>query len=142
MHRKMMNIIEIYNRFKECGCVTTDTRTLKGGEMFFALKGENFDGNEYAVKALEAGAAYAVVNASSSVGQQAESGDVAADIAARLIVVEDTLQTLQELARCMIAEAVPLVTIFALSSWSRMDWLGMACSIRLICSSARLLTRA
>lgn len=95
----MMNIIEIYNRFKECGCVATDTRTLKGGEMFFALKGENFDGNEYAVKALEAGAAYAVVNASSSVGQQAESGDVAADIAARLIVVEDTLQTLQELAR-------------------------------------------
>ena len=85
-----MNIVEIYNRFKECGCVTTDTRTLKGGEMFFALKGENFDGNEYALKALEAGAAYAVVNSSAKVS---ESDDP------RLIKVDDTLQTLQELAR-------------------------------------------
>lgn len=86
-----MVIIEIYKRYKECsGRVTTDTRTLKGGEMFFALKGENFDGNEYALKALEAGAAYAVVNVSSEV---AKSDDP------RLIKVEDTLKTLQELAR-------------------------------------------
>ena len=85
-----MNIIEIYNKFKECGAVTTDSRTLKGGEMFFALKGENFDGNEYALKALEAGAAYAVVNADSKV---AESDDP------RLIKVEDSLKTLQDLAR-------------------------------------------
>lgn len=85
-----MNIIEIYNKFKECGAVTTDSRTLKGGEMFFALKGENFDGNEYALKALEAGAAYAVVNADSKI---AESDDP------RLIKVEDSLKTLQDLAR-------------------------------------------
>lgn len=86
-----MNIIEIYSRYKECGgVVTTDTRTLKGGEMFFALKGENFDGNEYALKALEAGAAYAVVN---------ESAEVAKTEDPRLIKVEDTLRTLQELAR-------------------------------------------
>lgn len=85
-----MQIIEIYAKFKECGSVTTDTRTLKGGEMFFALKGENFDGNEYALKALEAGARYAVVNAASAA---AASGDP------RLVVVEDTLKTLQELAR-------------------------------------------
>lgn len=85
-----MEIISIYNKFKECGVVTTDTRTLKGGEMFFALKGENFDGNEYALKALELGARYAVVNRSAAV---AESDDP------RLIKVEDTLKTLQELAR-------------------------------------------
>ena len=86
-----MVIIEIYRKYKECsGRVTTDTRTLKGGEMFFALKGENFDGNEYALKALEAGAAYAVVNAST---EAAKSDDP------RLIKVEDTLKTLQELAR-------------------------------------------
>ena len=86
-----MVIIDIYKKYKECGGrVTTDTRTLKGGEMFFALKGENFDGNEYALKALDAGAAYAVVNASSEV---AKSDDP------RLIKVEDTLKTLQELAR-------------------------------------------
>ena len=86
-----MVIIDIYKKYKECsGRVTTDTRTLKGGEMFFALKGENFDGNEYALNALEAGAAYAVVNSSSEV---AKSDDP------RLIKVEDTLKTLQELAR-------------------------------------------
>ena len=86
----IMQIIDIYNKFKQCGAVTTDTRTLKGGEMFFALKGENFDGNEYALKALEAGAAYAVVNAGSVAGQADDP---------RLIKVEDTLKTLQELAR-------------------------------------------
>ena len=85
-----MEIISIYNKFKECGTVTTDTRTLKGGEMFFALKGENFDGNEYALKALELGARYAVVNKSAS---------VAASDDPRLVKVEDTLKTLQELAR-------------------------------------------
>lgn len=85
-----MTIPEIYNRFKTCNGVTTDTRTLKGGEMFFALKGENFDGNEYALKALEAGASYAVVNASSEVASVDDE---------RMIKVEDTLKTLQELAR-------------------------------------------
>ena len=85
-----MQIIDIYNKFQECGSVTTDSRTLKGGEMFFALKGENFDGNEYALKALEAGAAYAVVNADSEVGKVDDP---------RLVKVEDTLKTLQELAR-------------------------------------------
>ena len=85
-----MTIVEIYNSFKTCNGVTTDTRTLKGGEMFFALKGENFDGNEYALKALEAGASYAVVNL---------SAEVAAVEDERLIKVEDTLKTLQELAR-------------------------------------------
>ena len=85
-----MQIISIYNKFKECGVVTTDTRTLKGGEMFFALKGENFDGNEYALKALELGARYAIVNA---------SAEVAASDDPRLVKVEDTLKTLQELAR-------------------------------------------
>ena len=86
----IMQIIDIYNKFKECGAVTTDTRTLKSGEMFFALKGENFDGNEYAFKALEAGAAYAVVNADSVAGKSDDP---------RLVKVDDTLKTLQELAR-------------------------------------------
>ena len=85
-----MTTPEIYKLFLSCNGVTTDTRTLKGGEMFFALKGENFDGNEYAMKALEAGAAYAVVN---------EDSAVAALDDPRLVKVKDTLQTLQELAR-------------------------------------------
>ena len=101
-----MEIINIYNKFKECGTVTTDSRTLKGGEMFFALKGENFDGNEYAMKALEAGAAYAVVNRDSA---------VAAIDDPRLVKVDDTLKTLQELARwhrsMTIVDGKPLTVI-------------------------------
>ena len=85
-----MEIIGIYKKFKECSGVSTDTRTLKGGEMFFALKGENFDGNEYALKALEAGAAYAVVAKDSAAGSSDDP---------RLVKVDDTLKTLQELAR-------------------------------------------
>ena len=88
-----MSIQQIYTIFKSCGgVVTTDSRAIKGGELFFALKGENFDGNEYALKALEAGAAYAVVNRDSSVAAQAGENP-------RLIPVENTLKTLQELAR-------------------------------------------
>ena len=101
-----MEIISIYNKFKQCGVVTTDSRTLKGGEMFFALKGENFDGNEYALKALEAGAAYAVVNKDSAAGTADDP---------RLIKVDDTLKTLQELARwhrsMTIVDGKPLTVI-------------------------------
>lgn len=101
-----MEIISIYNKFKECGSVTTDTRTLKGGEMFFALKGENFDGNEYALKALELGARYAVVNKTSA---------VAASDDPRLVKVDDTLKTLQDLARwhraMTIVDGKPLTVI-------------------------------
>ena len=54
---------ELYAKYSACGCkVTTDSRAIRGGEIFFALRGENFDGNNYALKALEAGAAWAVVN--------------------------------------------------------------------------------
>ena len=85
-----MDIISIYEKFKECGAVSTDTRALNSGEMFFAIKGQNYDGSEYALKAFELGARYAVVNASSKV---AELDDP------RLIKVEDTLKTILELAR-------------------------------------------
>ena len=85
-----MDVQRLYSAFLECGRVTTDSRAISGGEMFFGLKGENFDGNEYALKALEAGARYAVVDEGSTA---AASGD------ARLIVVPDTLEALQALAR-------------------------------------------
>ena len=80
--------MELYDKYLACGgVVATDSRTLKGGELFFALKGENFDGNAYAMKALEAGAAYAVVNASADFPDDP-----------RLIKVPDTFAALQELA--------------------------------------------
>ena len=105
-----MTIPEIYNIFKSCTGVTTDSRTLKGGELFFALKGENFDGNEYAIKALETGASYAVVSSESAVAQDSDDP--------RLIVVEDTLKSLQELARwhrCMTFVNGKPLTVIALT---------------------------
>ena len=85
-----MDINTLYSIFEQCNGVTTDSRRVATGNLFVALRGANFNGNLYAVKALEAGAAYAVVNSSSEV---AKSDDP------RLIKVEDTLRTLQELAR-------------------------------------------
>ena len=79
---------ELYDKY--CGCgyrVTSDSRTIKGGEMFFALRGDNFDGNDFALKALDAGAAWAVVNADAGLPEDA-----------RLIRVEDPYATLRELA--------------------------------------------
>ena len=90
VNKSYMEIISIYNKFKECGRVTTDTRTLSAGDMFFALRGENHDGNEYALQALENGARYAVVSADSAAALSDDS---------RIIRVNDTLKTLQELAR-------------------------------------------
>ncbi|MBQ7195325.1 MAG: UDP-N-acetylmuramoyl-tripeptide--D-alanyl-D-alanine ligase [Bacteroidales bacterium] len=83
-----MSTEEIYARLQaECGGrLTTDTRTISGGEMFLALKGENFDGNKFALQALAAGARYAVVD-----------GCDASD--ERLLHVPDAFRTLQELAR-------------------------------------------
>lgn len=79
---------ELYSKYCNCGYrVTTDSRTISGGEMFFALRGENFDGNAFAMKALEAGAALAVVNA---------DADLPAD--GRLIRVDDPFATLRDLA--------------------------------------------
>ena len=78
--------MRLYDIFRASAGVNTDTRTLKEGQLFFALKGENFDGNAYALQALSAGAAYAVVN------DTLEADDP------RLIKVPDTLKALKELA--------------------------------------------
>ena len=93
-----MEINELYDIFRKCGKVTTDSRKVAGGELFFALKGENFDGNIYAAKALEAGAAYAVVDADSQA--VSFSGDyIDASGCSRIIPVPSTLAALQALAR-------------------------------------------
>ena len=86
-----MEIEALYERYLACGGeVTTDSRTLKGGELFFALKGENFDGNAYALKALDAGARYAVVSEDSEAARSGREG---------VIPVRDTLEALLALAR-------------------------------------------
>lgn len=83
-----MEISELYKIFLSSTGVCTDSRKVEKGKLFFALKGENFDGNEYARAALESGASYAVVERGSSA-----EGDP------RAIVTDDTLRCLQELAR-------------------------------------------
>jgi len=82
-----MTISQLYEIFLRHPSVVTDTRQLKQGDLFFALKGPHFNGNQFAVKALEMGAAYAVIDEIPKEG----GGD-------RLIRVADVLETLQELA--------------------------------------------
>jgi len=82
-----VNLEKIYEIFKSCKGVSTDSRKLPKGCLFVALKGERFDGNEYALAALEKGAAYALVSDSNLPEND------------RLILVEDTLKTLQDLAQ-------------------------------------------
>ena len=91
---------ELYAKYLACDCrVTTDSRTIRGGEMFFALRGENFDGNDYALKALEAGAAWAIVNEDAEIPGRAGNDDKSAgNDDPRLIRVADPFRTLQELA--------------------------------------------
>jgi len=81
-----MKINDLYQIYLQSAGLNTDTRTIREGQLFVALKGENFDGNNFALQALEAGAAYAVVN------DTVEADDP------RLIKVPDTLAALQQLA--------------------------------------------
>lgn len=97
-----MEIKELYKIFTEHPVVTTDSRDVPEGSLFFALKGETFDGNQYALKALELGAAYAVV----------DNAEIAAQDQ-RLILCSDVLTTLQQLAsyhRCQLGTTVVGVT--------------------------------
>lgn len=84
-----MEINELYRCFLQCSGITTDTRKCEPGMMFVALKGERFDGNTYAGKALELGCSYVVV----------DNADYASDDEARIILVADALVALQQLAR-------------------------------------------
>ena len=57
-----MEISKLYEVFKSCNNVFTDTRKIIKGGIYFALKGDNFDGNDFANKAIKNGAKYAVVD--------------------------------------------------------------------------------
>ncbi len=81
-----MNTQALYDIFLHSAGVNTDTRSIQPGQLFIALKGENFDGNAFALQALEAGACHAVVSDSVPFDDE------------RLTKVPDTLAALQELA--------------------------------------------
>lgn len=80
-----MKTEQLYGLFKESKGIATDSRTVKRGELFFALWGENYNGNKFAAEALEKGASYAIID------------DPLCE-AEKTILVEDCLFELQALA--------------------------------------------
>lgn len=78
---------KIYQLFSEHPVISTDSRQIQPGSIFFALKGESFNGNAYAEKALELGASCAVIDEPEYASNE------------KFFVVSDVLTTLQELAR-------------------------------------------
>ncbi len=79
-------IEEIYNIYKQSYLVSTDTRNIVEGCVFFALKGGNFNGNKFAQQAIEKGAVVAILD---------EAGYITSD---KMILVDNVLETLQQLA--------------------------------------------
>ena len=81
-----MSIAELYQLYTQNYLVDTDTRTIRKGTIFFALKGANFNGNKFAEKALKAGASFAIID------------EAKYRTSNQTILVDDVLKTLQELA--------------------------------------------
>ena len=81
-----MKIDQLYECFLKSDGVSTDTRSIRSGQMFFALSGDNFNGNKFALSAIEKGAKYVIVDEE----VEAEGSHV--------ILVSNTLKALQELA--------------------------------------------
>lgn len=81
-----MELRRIYEKYKECGYqVSTDTRKIVSNSLFFALSGDNFNGNEFIFEALEKGCLYAVSDDESIISHQ-------------VIHVSSVLESLQDLA--------------------------------------------
>ncbi len=83
----LTTIPALYRIYQQYPSVQTDTRKLKQGDIFWALKGPNFNGNQFALQALEQGAAYAVVDEDVAPGNN------------RVLLVTDGLTALQQLAK-------------------------------------------
>lgn len=83
---RVSDIYELHDIYLKCSGAVTDSRKTVPGAMFFALKGDNFDGNLFADAALQAGASFAVVSDPSMDDD-------------RHVVVDDVLKTMQDLAR-------------------------------------------
>src|SRR5262245_132319 len=81
-----MDINDLYAVYKQFPSVETDTRKLKPNDIFFALKGNNFNGNHFVKQALQTCASFAVID------------DKDFEIPGKTFLVKDVLQTLQELA--------------------------------------------
>ncbi|WP_299125717.1 UDP-N-acetylmuramoyl-tripeptide--D-alanyl-D-alanine ligase [uncultured Winogradskyella sp.] len=95
-----MEIDVLYQKFKMCSGVSTDTRKLSKDCIYFALKGDNFDGNEFVQKAFESGAKYCVVDSKNAV------------INENCVLVDDVLSSLQQLATYHRSEiGIPIISL-------------------------------
>lgn len=98
-----MSIEKLYELFLQYPSAQTDTRKLKEGDIFFALKGSNFNGNEFAAKAIEMGAAYAVIDEEKFA------------IEGKTFLVKDVLTALQDLAKHHREQFDPSVPFIAIT---------------------------
>jgi UDP-N-acetylmuramoyl-tripeptide--D-alanyl-D-alanine ligase len=81
-----MDILSLYQLFLQHSSVSTDTRTIKKGDMFFGLKGTLYNGNAYTQQALDAGASFCITDEDTGLNDD------------RVLRVDDSLETLQQLA--------------------------------------------
>ena len=99
-----MKIEELYQLYQQHPCITTDSRNCPEGSIFLALKGESFNGNQFAVSALEKGCSYAIID-EPQVLENLEHQDNLDNLGSldnlkqRLILVDNCLQTYKDLAR-------------------------------------------
>ena len=95
-----MEIEKLYEKYRESGKVSTDTRNIAPGSVFFALKGDKFNANEFASEAIEKGASYAVVD------------EMRFQKDERYILVPDSLAALQDLAKYHRAQLnIPVIAL-------------------------------
>ncbi|CAL2090868.1 UDP-N-acetylmuramoyl-tripeptide--D-alanyl-D-alanine ligase [Tenacibaculum sp. 190524A05c] len=95
-----MEIKELYRLYREKYLVDTDTRKIRKGTIFFALKGENFNGNKFAEEAIKKGASYAVIDEEEYATNE------------KIILVKNVLKTLQNLANYHRRElGIPIVCL-------------------------------
>ena len=130
-------IDRLYSEFRKSRKISTDTRKILPGSIFFALKGENFNGNAFAMEALGAGAVLSVVD------ERLPGMDD------RCLFVEDVLLALQNLARKGAGEAVGFINIadarvltdLGLATRSREGWDITALGSSLLARRRRMLRR-
>ena len=82
-----MKITDLYDIFKRNNTICTDSRSVTNQSLFFALTGENYNGNKFALDALNKGCSYAIIDDQSYHNHE------------KTILVDDVLKTLQELAK-------------------------------------------
>ena len=99
-----MKIEELYQLYQQHPCITTDSRNCPEGSIFLALKGESFNGNQFAVSALEKGCSYAIIDEPEILENlehldHLDNQETLDALKQRLILVDNCLQTYKDLAR-------------------------------------------